>query len=415
MSLTVADIITNVNSMIGDTSNDRVSAAERLQYVTESTIWLQESLENETQNNTYVLQYYDNVHYYKVTSSLADLLEGADLRRSEKDQYYTFAHKSAREMAEEIGQRFDESSWGIERHDGDKYLVVNHRSKYPAQTVADCDSISAGGGAWAVDAVNSDATNLTIDTNEYKQGTASFNFDITVAQSGNNRATLINSTLTQLDLSSVENLGSWVFWIYVPNVTYFTSVTLYWGIDSSNYWSATASSDVNGSTWVAGWNRVSIPWNGAIKTSSPTSNAIDYLRIDYNYSASQANATDFRLDDLTIVRPEPLTLYYISWNVGTDTTGVTHKTAFTVTTDIPYFSGQYDQYKFAVAHKAASLIFNSFGLENDSTYEANEAILAMRRAKGIIPSAKNEPQKTFKVRGVNLTRYKNRSRGNSRF
>ena len=120
MSITVASIISNFDSYIGDTTNDRVTAAERLQYITEATTWLQESLENDTQNATYPLNYYDGVHYYKVNSSLADLLEGADLRRGEDDQTETFAHKSSRALAEEIGREFNESSWGSGLRDGNR-------------------------------------------------------------------------------------------------------------------------------------------------------------------------------------------------------------------------------------------------------------------------------------------------------
>lgn len=408
MSTTVADIVTNLNTFIGDASTDRVSAADRLQYITEATIWLQESLENQTQNKTYAFSYYDTVHYYKITNSLSDLLEGADLRRQERDQFYTFAHKSGREMAEEIGQRFMESSWAIERADGEKYLVVNHDSKYVANTIVDCESLTSGGGLWAADTVTSDATNLTIDSNEFKAGNASFNFDVDVSQSVNNRATISNSTLSVVDLSSYEDLASWVFWIYVPDVTHFSSITLYWGTNSTNYWSATSTSDLNGASWVNGWNRVSIPWQGSVATGTPVSSTFGYLRFDYNFTVAQTDDTDYRLDDVKIIRPEPLTFYYISWDVGTATDGVTAKTAFTATTDIPYFSGQYDQYKYAVAHKAASLVYNTFRLEQESSQELVEAARALQRAKGIIPSSKNAEVKSFKIRGNNLTRTRSR-------
>lgn len=406
--ITVAEIVTNLNSYIGDATTDRVSAAERLQYITEATVWLQESLENDTQNVTYAFNYFDGVHYYKVTSALADLLEGADLRRQEADQFETMAHKSSRELAEEIGQMAEESSWCIEYKDGQKYLVVNHQSKYEAFVLADMNTISAGGGTWVVDATNSDATNLTVDSNEFKVGGASLNFDITVSQSGNNRATIYNSSLSVQDLSSYENLGSWIMWVYLPIVTYFSSVTLYWGTDSSSYWSATVTSNMNGDAFVVGWNQISVQWSAATKTGTPVSTAVGYFRIDLNYTGSQANNTDYRVDNLNLVRPEVLDFHYISWNIGTDTTGVTHRTAFSATTDIPYFSGQYDQYKYAVAHKAAALVFHAFRLNGEHDAELGEATRSLIRAKGIIPSSKNPEVKSFKVRGVNLSRHRRR-------
>lgn len=409
MAITEAALETSFNTYIGDSSTDRISAAERLQLATEATVWLQEELGNDHMVKTYSLPYYDNVHYYKVTTAIASLLEGSDLRRGEEDQQVSFAHKSARELAEEIGQEATESSWSIERRDNNTYLVVNHQSKHSPFTFATFDSLTADGGTWAADTTNSDATNVTADTVEFKQGSGCINFDITVAQSANNRATL-SSTTTSRDLSDFENLGAWVFWIYVVDVTYFSSVTLYWGSSASAYWSATVTTDINSNAWVNGWNRVAVLWSNAIKTSTPDVTANDYMRIDFNYTASQANATDFRIDDMTLVRPETLTFFYTSWYVGTDTTGATSKTAFTATTDIPFFSGQYDQYKYAISHKMASLAF--FGpLRNTEkgNIQEGEALKALNRARKLIPSSVTKETKSFKVSQVSF-----RSRRNGR-
>lgn len=409
MAVTVASIITNLNSYIGDASTDRISAAERLQYVTEATIWLQEELGNDLQNATYAFNFYDTVHYYKVTSSIADLLEGADLRRSEEQQVLTFAHKSAREMAEDIGQSSNEPAWAIERRDGNSYLVVICPPKYNAFMIADCDSVTSGGGTWEVDSTTSDATNLTIDVNEYKQGSASFNFDVDVSQSGNNKATLKNTTMDSQDYSAYEDLGSFLAWVYIPENLYFSSITLYWGSGTSDYWSATVTTDIDGAAFADGWNRIRIDWQNATTTGTPDVAAVDYMQVDYNYTGSQTDDTDFRLDDLILVRPEKLTFHYLSWNVGTSNAGA-DLTAFAATTDIPYFSGQYDQYKYAVAHKAASICFQNLRLLQESQFEQLEAERVMERAKVFIPSSRTPETKNFKVRGNNLTRHRRRRR-----
>lgn len=409
MSITINDIVTNLNSFIGDASTDRITAAERLQFITEATIWLQESLLNDTQNATYTLNYLDNVHSYKVTSAITDLLEGADLRRSEDDQGESFAHKSSREMAEEIGQEFGESSWAIERRDSNWYLVVNHQSKYSPLLVVDCESTTSGGGTWALDTTNGDGTTLTIDTVEFKQGSGCFNFDADVSQTANNKVEIGTEDLDALDLSEYEDLASWVFWVYIPESTNFSSITLYWGSSTSAYWSATVTTDIDAAAWADGWNRVKINWADATKTSTPDETAIDYMQVDFNYAAGYTDDTDFRLDDIVLVRPEKLTFHYISWNVGdTSASDSTKVKAFAATTNVPYFSGQYDQYKYAVAHKAASLIFSSLRLKNESETEMLEAMRALQRAKNIIPSSKNPEIKSFKVRGVNLTRNRRR-------
>jgi hypothetical protein len=402
MSVTEASLETNFNTYIGDTSTDRISAAERLQFATEAVAWLQEETGNDHTVKTYTLNYYDNVHTYKVTSGIASLLEGADLRRGEQDQLISATHKSSREMAENIASKFSEFAWAIERRDSNSYLVVNLQSKYKPQQISSLESTSADGGTWAVDSTNSDATNLTVDTVEYKQGAGSLNFDITVAQSGNNKATIQNTSFTSLDLSSYEDLGAWVFWAYLPDVTYTSSITLYWGSSTSAYWSSTVTTDVNGNAFAAGWNRIAVTWASATKTLSPSAAAITYLRFDINYTGSQVDDTDYRLDDLTMVRPEPLTFYYTSSHVGTNSGG-TPIFAFTATTDIPYFSGQYDQYKYAVAHKMASLAFyGPLQVPALGSQQEVEAIKALNRVKKLIPVSVTKEMKRFKVGGISF-------------
>lgn len=406
MSITVANLITNLDTNISDTSTDRISTAERYQALTEATVWLQEELQNDHSIDTYNLNYYDTVHEYKVTSAIADLLGSADLRRSEQFQDHSFAHKSSRELAEEIGQSFEESSFAIERRDGNAYLEVNHYSRYTAFGISDFDALTDGGGTWAVDAVNSDATNLTVDTAEYLYGNASLNFDATVAQSGNNRATIINSTLSSLDLSGYINLASFIMEVYILDVTNFSSVSLFWGSSSTAYWSNTVTTDINGNAFVNGWNRVKFDWNTATKTSTPNEAAITYIRIDFNYAVGQANTTDFRVDYLRIVRPEVLRFYYTSWAVGQVSAADSTKIyAFTAQTNVPFFSGQYDQYKFAVAHKAAALLFWSpLRLQSQASAEEKQAGDQLKRVRRIVPKSANPEVKSFKVNGVSFRR-----------
>ena len=403
MAITIANLISNFDTYLGDTSNDRVTAAERLQYITEATLWVQEELQNDLQNVTYTLNYFDSIHYYKATTALADLLEGADLRRGEADQEESFTHKSARELAEEVGQNFGESSWAIERRDRNSYLVVNHDSKYSALILSGFDSTTDGGGTWALDATNGDGVSLTVDTNEFKQGSASLNFDITVAQSANNKVILSNSTLNAQDLSDYEDISSFLLDVYIPSATYTSSFTLYWGSDSTNYWSATVTTDINGGAWATGWNTVKVNWADATKTLSPDASATDYIQIDLNYTASQGDDTDYRYDNLRIVRPEKLTFHYLSWYVGdTSASDTTKLTAFAATTNVPYFSGQYDQYKFPVAHKAASLAFKALRLKQESLDEEKEAKESIDRLLKIHPQSKTPEVKSFKVRGLNF-------------
>ena len=78
-------------------------------------------------------------------------------------------------------------------------------------------------------------TNLTLDTEEFNTGSGSFNFDVDVSQSGNNKATIYNDNLNDEDLSDDVNLASWLIDVKIPDITYTSSWTIRWGSDSSNY------------------------------------------------------------------------------------------------------------------------------------------------------------------------------------
>jgi len=407
MSLTAATVITEINTIVGDSSTDRISAAERLQSLSEATIWVQEELANDLQNYTYSLDYYDTINYYKVTSDIADLLTGGDLRREKDLQNFSFTHKSSRELAEDIGQGSGESAWTIERKDTDTYVGINHFSKYKAKQVATFNSLTADGGTWTIDETTSDTTNLSVDTIEFEEGTASLNFDLDVSQSANNRATILNSTYSSANWAAYEDLAAHVLKVYLPDVDTFTSVTVYWGTDSSNYWSATTTTAFNGTDWTEGWNMLSVDWADAAATGSPDSEDIGWLRVDYNYEAGQGDDTDFRLDDWIVVRPEKLTFHYITYKVGVDNADA-DIFKFTATTDVPYFSGMYDNVMYPVAHKAASLIFKNLRLREESADEFNEAITGLKRLRKLIPSSRVAEEKNFKVLGVNFKRRRRR-------
>lgn len=404
MAVTIASLSTNFDTFLGDGTTDRVTDAERYQYLTEAVIWLQESLGNEHQDVTHEFDYFDTVHEYKMTSVLPDVTEVVELRREEEWNYTPFAYKSGRELAQEISAVDMEPSFSIERYDANTYLVVNLQAcQNKAQQISSFDSLTADGGTWEVDSTNSDATNLTIDTVEFKEGNACFNFDIDVSQSGNNRATIQNTELTSLDLSDYEDLASWVFRVYIPDNTYTSSVTIYWGSDTSNYWSATVTTDLNSNALADGWNRLKVAWANATATGTPDASAIDYIRIDINFGASQGDDTDYRLDDLKLIIPEKLKLIYTSWYVGHNSGG-TDLTAFTADTDVPFFSGQYDGYRYAVAHYAASLAFYNLRLRDEAVAEETQAVKAFNRQKKMFPISKVKETKSFKPLGLNFRR-----------
>ena len=402
MSITVQDIINEFNNRVGDSSTDRFSASDRYKYITQGVNFVQEESLNDLSQKPYDLNYFDGIYYYDVTTSLPDLLETNDINtKILSDGGQPFTRKSAEELRAEIGEGFMEDSYAIERINGKTYLVVNHNSKYNEFIAEECDSLTSH-GSWSADTSTSDATNLVVDTYNFTQGSGAFKFDIDVSQSGNNRATITNSTLPDADFSDDKDISSWLIDFQFPSVTYITSVTFKWGSSSSNYYSVTSTTDFNGNAFTAAeYITAKFNWLGATVTGTPDDEALTFLEITVNYSASQADATSFYVDNIRIVRPEKLRFYYTSWAVGTDASGNVI-TAFSATTDIPYFSGQYDQYKFPTADYAAARAFKDLRLYTEADRLEADARRSITTKSKIFPKSLSREVKSFKVKGINF-------------
>lgn len=405
MATTVSAIQSKVNQFFyGDTSTNSVSAADRLAAISMAVQDIISEFGFDQNDFTYTLNYLDGVHVYDITSAVPGFLEPVDLRRAEEDQDIPFTRKNPRELMVEVGTSFGEEAFATEIRDDKMFLIVNHDSKYKSITLHDCDSATSN-GTWQVgessSSNTSDAENLTLDTVEFKQGSGSINFDVDVSDSVNNRATISNQDFAALDLTSYVDLASLVFWAYIPDVTNFSSITAYWGSSTSDYYSATVTTDYTGNAFVAGWNRIKVNWADTSTTGSPDVTAIDYIRLDFNYGAGQGDDTDFRIDDIRMIRPEYLYLIYQSKHLGESNSG-TKLFAYTATTDVPFYSGLYDYFDNPVAHRAASLLFSEVGLTKEADKEMGEYMKAIRDIRRKFPKNQLKETQNFKVKSVNF-------------
>lgn len=249
----------------------------------------------------------------KISGIVSDFKGAADLRYlAEGKHTHEFDYIDEDIFAEHIGDGRLVDEYTTNYRDGEIFIKVNTREGVKSVTAHAMNNLTSN-GTWAVDATNSDATNLgttkvtTLDQSE------TIEFDADVSQSVNNYALIENSTISQLDLSDYLNLGKWRFWVYLPSITNFTSVELYWGSDSSNYYSQTATTQVDGSALVVGWNLVEVDWNGATENGSPVSTAIDYLAVKMNYAASYTDQVKFRIEKLILYLPIPMKFVYYTY------------------------------------------------------------------------------------------------------
>ena len=397
---TVASIISRSDQLIRDTSNYSVTAADRLRAVSMAIQSLFVDFGFDQTNKTYQFNYYDTLNAYNITTAVPSYLDSVDLRLSKDGEHIVqFSRKTPRELATEINV-IEDDSFAVEKYNNKNYLLISHVAKYQSVVLHDCESLTAN-GTWTADTSTSDATNLTLDEVEFEIGSASLNFDVDVSQSVNNRATIYNSSLDSVDLSDYENLAALLFRARIPESTSFSSITAYWGSSDSAYWSATVTSDAFSESITENqWQRYKVNWSDATMTGTPDSSAIDYLRFDFNYAGGYIDQTDFRLDDIRMARPEALKLFYNSWVIGTDTTGTTDLYEFTATTDIPFYSGQFDFFDNYVAMKTAAILFAEMGLQNDALFYETKSEVEKNRLKKKFPTTRLTPTKSFKVKGI---------------
>ena len=400
MATTAANIITLIDSHYQDAGTVSITAAQRLEALNESLGTLYNEFDFDFMNRRYRFNYFDGVNRISLNTDAPDVKEPIGIfTRDDKDNVNPFRRGEPRELLEMISVGKAEDAFALEQVGETKYLLVNHASKYAAVSLHTMDD-DTGNGTWAVDAINSDATNLTDDEVEYKQGGGSINFDVTVAQSGNNRGTIENSTLTAVDLSSHVNLSTLFFWFWLPESTSFTSVTPYWGSSSTVYWSAAITTDAFGDALVEGdWNLMSLAWTAATQTGTVDNAAIDYLRFDVNYGAGYGDTTDFRIDDVRMIRPERLDFKYITSYLAKS--GATYQARLTATGNEPLFSDVYDQCQYYVVYKAVEIMYLMSGqFEQASIYE-KKALVEAKKLRKMFPSTKIRPRRSFGVGGIN--------------
>jgi len=185
----------------------------------------------------------------------------------------------------------EENGFYIQYNKGVKSLRLSVEGDTPI-TLHQMDSLT-NNGTWAAD--GSGVKNLTQDQNNYLSGSASLNFDLDKDETS---GYIENSTFDEVDLEDEEDIGALFVRVYIPDPDLITSFVLYWGSSASDYWYDTVTTPHDVSSFKTGWQILRFDWNGATESGSPDSSAIDYLKLEVNYSTS-ADETDLRVDRIT--------------------------------------------------------------------------------------------------------------------
>lgn len=319
MSVPLSSLISDLNEQVSGSATGTLDNSRRTRAFNRVLKQMQSFADWDFTKRTKTFYFIDGVYEYSLenyigatcqdndgSTAIPDFKNPYDLRPIDTaDKSLDF--EESRKVREHIRRNRLNYEYSVQ---GDN-LIIGYPRAVSAE-VHNCASLTAN-GTWTA---SGDATNLTIDTVTYKTSTGSLNFDVSAGTS----LVLTNSTITALNLSTLQNKSHFVMWVYLPTTTDFTSVALRWGSDSSNYWEKTETVPAANQSLVAGWNRFAFRWADATETSSPDASAIDYLRVAITYGSSTTD-TDFRIDDIRIGQETEMELEYYSKAMVKDAAG----------------------------------------------------------------------------------------------
>lgn len=312
MSRTLQNYISEVQPLIRDTTGNSVTSTDIRLSANRGLRHLQNRYGISATKSRSVLKVYPDIYEYPAPSDFHDWVALID-----RGNPIDFDKLSPSDFWRSLDTR--RRTVSVDNILGDKFLLVNYSSAGSSVTIHSMDSLTDD-GTWTADATT-DATNIRVTDSNKKQGSNAIAFDLDVSQSVNNYAAIVNSTADSTDLSDYEDLGAMFAWVYLPDVTYISSITLRWGSSSSDYWEGTATTSFNGNSFQTGWNRVGVKWEDTTETGTPDSSAVDYLYVRVTYSASQTDDTEFVVDEMYVANPYTLELSYLSKYFVKDSSG----------------------------------------------------------------------------------------------
>lgn len=150
--------------------------------------------------------------------------------------------------------------------------------------------------------LTNDATTAAINTTDWQWDTpTSLSWNVDTSLSANNYATMVLGFVSVSLVTEIAAAWNVEFWIYIPDAQYITSLDFKLGNDSTHYYSANITGNLENGIFENGWNLISIPFANLSATGSVTASAIDYLGVQLNYSSLQENMTGVLLDGVIMV------------------------------------------------------------------------------------------------------------------
>lgn len=202
------------------------------------------------------------------------------------------------------------------------------------------------------------------------------------------------TTFQPVDLTMYQNRSNLYFDIDIPATTGLTSFTLKWGTNSTNYYTATMTTDYLGVAFGTGWTRIRVPWSQPPTTvGAPTVSSIKYLQLTVTCSGPQ-NLGLFRVQNFFISENVPLTLTYYSVDMVNQ---VSDSTQFQIfqnaanTSDTPMWTGRWDAVTEPFIDSVLETIFFMTGEYNDMNILRQKIAQIVEPLKRIYPTQRRQP------------------------
>lgn len=351
MSTTLANINSLINDKRRDTSNDAVDmTAEGFRAINSTLqIWQQQHDWPWTITSSNI-DYNEGITRYAVP---ADYKAAIDLKpyRIPRSVEFTYTSPNSFDSDTIRTKRFT-----IEQTDQTENIRIKYAGDSAfvhALTSYDSD------GLWVA---SGDASAISSNTYDWYDLGGSTRFTAAAGTS----MVLTNSTMPSKDFSKYEDRSNLYLNIELPDVTNFTSVSLKWGTDASNYYTSTSTTDYLGDSAIAGWNKMKFGWAAATEVGSPDASDITYAVITVAYGAGVTGT--FRVENLFISENVPLTMKYYSTNMITDISAGDKLQIFNdaaATGDTPLWTGKWDMITETFVSSVMETIFWITGEYND--------------------------------------------------
>lgn len=196
----------------------------------------------------------------------------------------------------------------IEDRDFLKKLRISAELEGDQVVLHEMDSLTAD-GTWSV---SLDASNLTLDSDNFINGDGSLNFDMDRAGTTTTAGYIQNSDMTAVDLTDYEHSGSIFVYLYAPTVSGgLDGFTLRVGSDASNYFSKQVTVTNENLALHTGWMVLRFDFNSATETGTVDIENIDYIRLAVDRGAlGSLDSTDWRVDYIVARRGIPHEVWY---------------------------------------------------------------------------------------------------------